>query len=137
MASGSQDIRKDPDGSYFIDRDGNLFHYILSFLRGPEKFEPPADPRLREAIWNEASYFRIVRASRPTPLPLPRFTVVNLTSRTCGAISSQIAPSRPASLAARERERSPPPSRAPPPLAPPPPSPSWTPLLPSAPPTPR
>ena len=33
MFSGRHPLKKDEDGSYFIDRDGTHFRFILNFLR--------------------------------------------------------------------------------------------------------
>ena len=34
MFSGRHSVKKEEDGSYFIDRDGTHFRYILNYLRG-------------------------------------------------------------------------------------------------------
>ena len=34
MFSGQYPIKKQSDGTVFIDRDGRHFHYILNYLRG-------------------------------------------------------------------------------------------------------
>lgn len=38
MFSGRHRMQKDENGAYFIDRDGAVFRYILSYLRAPENF---------------------------------------------------------------------------------------------------
>lgn len=41
LFSGRYNVPKDPDGRFFVDRDGQHFSYILAFLRG-ERGYPPA-----------------------------------------------------------------------------------------------
>jgi len=58
MLSGKYPIEYGEDGSIFIDRDGDLFYYVLCYLReDSEYFEPPKDLFLR--IKNEFAYFGI------------------------------------------------------------------------------
>lgn len=48
----------EPDGSYFIDRDGRHFHHILNFLRdGPSHFSIPVQPGARSEILREAEAY--------------------------------------------------------------------------------
>lgn len=43
------------DGTYFIDREGQNFHYVLNFLRdGPERFGLPASEEVRQELLHEA-----------------------------------------------------------------------------------
>lgn len=43
------------DGTYFLDRDGELFEWVLDFLRdGPEHFVPPDGRREKERLLAEA-----------------------------------------------------------------------------------
>ncbi|XP_046556817.1 BTB/POZ domain-containing protein KCTD7-like isoform X1 [Haliotis rubra] len=55
MFSGRHNLDTDPDGNYFIDRDGTHFHHILNFLRHDDP--PPAD--LAEEILKDAVYYGI------------------------------------------------------------------------------
>ncbi len=48
MFSGLHSLKKDDDGTYFIDRDGTHFRYILNYLR---------DGGLREAVLSKDSEF--------------------------------------------------------------------------------
>lgn len=51
---------RDDDGSYFIDRDGRNFHYILNFLRdGADQFCIPALSQTRMEILKDARLYGI------------------------------------------------------------------------------
>lgn len=59
MFSGRHSLRQEPDGSYFIDRDGTYFRYILNFLRDGT-LEPgtlPANTAAIREILREARYY--------------------------------------------------------------------------------
>ena len=64
-------MQPDEDGSFFIDRDGSLFHYLLNFLRDPATFYVPADDILRMAIWWEADFFQLNMWSTLFPGNMP------------------------------------------------------------------
>ncbi|XP_045169222.2 BTB/POZ domain-containing protein KCTD7-like [Mercenaria mercenaria] len=55
MFSGRHVISKDKDGRFFIDCDGNLFEYILNFLRFGTL--PPKEKALE--IYDVAVYFNL------------------------------------------------------------------------------
>merc|ERR1712183_1046163 len=58
MFSGRFHLEADEaDGSFFIDRDGGLFKYVLNFLRDPVNFDPPIDPESCRDLLKEAKYF--------------------------------------------------------------------------------
>ena len=61
--SGRYKMKSDMDGSFFIDRDGSVFHHILNYLRSPAQFQAPTDTRVCKAIWHEAEFYKIVRFS--------------------------------------------------------------------------
>ena len=64
MLSGDYTMHPDDDdGSFFLDRDGRHFHYILNYLRSPETFELPRDPALVKELLKEAEFYKIVRPS--------------------------------------------------------------------------
>ena len=44
MFSGRHALRQDDDGSFFIDRDGTHFRYVLNFLRDGCCFRPGTLP---------------------------------------------------------------------------------------------
>jgi len=57
MFSGRHQLHKDEDGSYFIDRDGRNFYYILNYLRDPINFEVPRDSQVKKELLKEAEYY--------------------------------------------------------------------------------
>lgn len=60
--SGEAGIELDEDdGSYFIDRDGRHFHYILDYLRAPDEFQVPRNPVVLKELLKEIDYYRVVR----------------------------------------------------------------------------
>ena len=74
MFSGRHDLPQQEDGSYFIDRDGELFKYILMYLRDREAFfdylhdsslnnphgQPsPLESSLLKLVAYEAQYFQV------------------------------------------------------------------------------
>ena len=62
MFSGRHQLTADErDGSFFIDRDGVPFRYILNYLRDPTHFVPPADVELRREILREANYYSLTK----------------------------------------------------------------------------
>jgi len=56
MFSGSFALNKADDGSIFIDRDGEMFKYILIYLRDGVV---DVEPKHREALLREARYFQL------------------------------------------------------------------------------
>lgn len=58
LVSGAIGTIKDETGAIFIDRNGELFHYVLEFLRSSHLWIEPTDPR-----WNafvvEAGFYQI------------------------------------------------------------------------------
>ena len=50
-----------PDGEYFIDRNGELFPYILDYLRVGSVVALPSDQTLREKLTVEANFYRVAR----------------------------------------------------------------------------
>ncbi|XP_069137119.1 BTB/POZ domain-containing protein KCTD7-like [Argopecten irradians] len=53
MFSGNYDVKKDKNGRYFIDADGDTFAYVLNYLRYGEL--PPA-PQV-QSVYRDAVYF--------------------------------------------------------------------------------
>ena len=61
MFSGRYELTKEQDGSYFIDRDGTFFRYILNFLRDGyiDEGTIPNDPAKVKEILREAKYYQL------------------------------------------------------------------------------
>ena len=58
MFSGRFDTKPGEDGSYFIDRDGTHFRYILNYLRTGYLLIPD-DKLIRKEILEEAAFYQI------------------------------------------------------------------------------
>ena len=58
MFSGRFDTKPAEDGSYFIDRDGTHFRYILNYLR-TGRLLLPDDELVREELLDEAEFYQI------------------------------------------------------------------------------
>ena len=58
MFSGGFDTKPSEDGSYFIDRDGTHFRYILNYLRTGQLIVP-RDDILREELLAEAEFYQV------------------------------------------------------------------------------
>ena len=58
MFSGRFDTKPSEDGSYFIDRDGTHFRYILNYLR-TGKLIVPKDEIVREELLVEAEFYQV------------------------------------------------------------------------------
>ena len=58
MFSGRFDTKPAEDGSYFIDRDGTHFRYILNYLR-TGRLLLPDDELVREELLEEAEFYQI------------------------------------------------------------------------------
>lgn len=61
MFSGRHRLKVESDGSYFIDRDGTHFRYILNYLRDGciKEGTMPNCPSLWGELLNEAEYYQI------------------------------------------------------------------------------
>lgn len=61
MFSGRHRLKVETDGSYFIDRDGTHFRYILNYLRDGyiKEGTMPNNPALWGELLNEAEYYQL------------------------------------------------------------------------------
>ena len=61
MFSGRYELKKESDGSYFIDRDGTFFRYILNFLRDGclDAGTLPQDCVVIKELHREAKYYQL------------------------------------------------------------------------------
>ena len=58
MFSGRFDTKPDKDGTYFIDRDGTSFRYVLNYLRTGELVVPD-DKTIRHELLIEAKFYQV------------------------------------------------------------------------------
>jgi len=63
MFSGRHRCDKQPDGTYFIDRDGTYFSYILNYLRDGE-VDLPDDQQACKALLREARFYNLSSLER-------------------------------------------------------------------------
>ena len=60
MFSGRFDTKSSEDGSYFIDRDGTHFRYILNYLRTGQLIVPTDEmARIRDELLAEAEFYQV------------------------------------------------------------------------------
>jgi hypothetical protein len=78
MFSGSWKLELDEEGSYFIDRDGTHFRYILNYLRGGELLLPSGEEALRE-LKKEVEFYQLHELlkviKKPLKMPLQGCTL--------------------------------------------------------------
>ena len=78
MFSGRFDTKPSEDGSYFIDRDGTHFRYILNYLRTGQLIVPK-DDMTREELLAEAEFYQvegIIEALKPKAASLFKDSVI-------------------------------------------------------------
>ncbi|XP_065085045.1 BTB/POZ domain-containing protein KCTD16 [Ochlerotatus camptorhynchus] len=59
FGGSADDVPKDSQGRFFIDRDGALFRYVMEYLREPAKFKVTAEFQDRVRLRKEAVFFRL------------------------------------------------------------------------------
>ena len=83
MFSGRHSLEQQMDGSYFIDRDGDTFKYVIMYLRDPVTAFlaiPSLQKSVRQLIRYEAHFFQLNELERYCQTAiLPRY--VNLSSK--------------------------------------------------------
>ena len=78
MFSGRFDTKPSEDGSYFIDRDGTHFRYILNYLRTGQLIVPK-DEIIREELLAEAEFYQvegIIEALKPKAASMFKDSVI-------------------------------------------------------------
>ena len=86
MFSGESDPKPSEDGSYFIDRDGTHFRYILNYLRTKQPIVPQ-DEFLRKELLEEAQFYQIkelineINGPKPRTLNLEGFSEPGVSNR--------------------------------------------------------
>ncbi|KAL9951567.1 hypothetical protein ACROYT_G044251 [Oculina patagonica] len=96
MFSGRFDTKPSEDGTYFIDRDGTHFRYILNYLR-TEKLTVPEDKIIREELLTEAEFYQvegIIKVLTPKPEPKPFTDSKILSSDQCQTLMNWVKESR-------------------------------------------
>ena len=58
MFSGTWQLQKQADGSYFIDRDGTHFRYIINYLRG-QQVSIPSDDTIKSELLEEVAFYNL------------------------------------------------------------------------------
>ena len=64
MFSGRMSLRRDRDGNYFIDRDGQSFRHVLNFLRDGTLPPHGASDSMRREMKMEAAFYQIPQLLR-------------------------------------------------------------------------
>ena len=82
MFSGRFDTKPDEDGTYFIDRDGTHFRYILNYLRTGELVVPD-DKTVRHELLIEAKFYQVEGIIKELT-PKPAFRVSEILSAAQG-----------------------------------------------------
>ena len=59
MFSGRHNLSKDEEGSYFVDRDGTHFRYILNYLRDGNAYIPMENQELIDELYEEVCFYQI------------------------------------------------------------------------------
>ena len=59
MFSGRFPLVSQSDGSFFIDRDGTHFRYVLNYLRDANRFVAPADVQACRELLREVEYYQL------------------------------------------------------------------------------
>ena len=87
MFSGRFDTKPSEDGSYFIDRDGTHFRYILNYLRTGQLLLPD-DKLIKNELLAEAQFYQIqemVEKLKPRPFPGSKILVEKAQCETVAA----------------------------------------------------
>ena len=81
MFSGRFDTKPGEDGTYFMDRDGTHFRYILNYLR-TGRLLLPDDKLVREELLEEAQFYQVQGIiDGLTPPPFEDSTILSVPQR--------------------------------------------------------
>ena len=98
MFSGRFETKPSEDGSYFIDRDGTHFRYILNYLRTGQLIVPKDELiRIREELLAEADFYQvqgIIKALTENPQPSTFKDSVILSSDQCQTLMNRLIETR-------------------------------------------
>jgi len=102
MFSGRHELKPDEeDGAYFIDRDAELFRYILNYLRNG-KLQYPDDKTVQEDLLAEARFYQvqevIAQLEREIPPSLLTSSAIIKSEYHCLAVMSWLPPGATCSL---------------------------------------
>ena len=75
MFSGRFDTKPSEDGSYFIDRHGTHFRYILNYLRTGQLIVPK-DETIREELLAEAEFYQVEGITKALKLSFFKDSVI-------------------------------------------------------------
>ncbi|KAL9951568.1 hypothetical protein ACROYT_G044252 [Oculina patagonica] len=92
MFSGRFETKPSEDGSYFIDRDGTHFRYILNYLRTGQ-LVVPEDKIIRQELLTEAEFYQVEGIIK-TLTPRPFKDSVILSSDQCKTLIDWLKESR-------------------------------------------
>ena len=76
MFSGRFDTKPDEDGTYFIDRDGTHFRYILNYLRTGQLVVPD-DETVRLELLIEAKFYQVEGMTKALTPPFERSEILS------------------------------------------------------------
>lgn len=108
MFSGRHELKRRADGRVFIDRDGELFKYVLQYLRDGDLDVAYLDKGLRERLKREAAFYCLpgLEKKLATDSRLPSTVVlrIGLQPPSPGGAYGELPPSGETTITIRGRE---------------------------------